>query len=353
MRVNPSKGVEVVGLSEWPVSSFEEINKAMVAANERRSVASTEMNATSSRAHTVVIISYSQKELHARGRGKHTVKSAKMNLVDLAGSERQAKSGAAGDRLKEGAMINLSLTTLGKVITALAEACTNPRASIARAIVIPYRDSKLTTILQDALGGNSKTVMICALSPADSNYDETLSTLRYADRAKMIKNRVTVNQEAKQDFVEELKMETQKLKAALMKEQALLKEVTEEKPKKIKEKDKGRLKLPAIKGAMTPQRMDSSAGMRKGKKKKQVGQSVEEIHASAATSIQALFRGYKTRNLEVEICPEGKPTLVSYDYSKIFDYDKMAIPGHLILRSSTTSEAALTALRQSFQASPR
>ena len=140
------------------------------------------IQATSSRAHTVVTICYTQLELNAKGPGKHSEKKAKMNLVDLAGSERAESTGATGDRLKEGAAINLSLTMLGNVITALAEKSNNPKKNV----LVPYRESKLTCILQDALGGNAKTIMICALSPADINYEETLGTLRYADRAKQV-----------------------------------------------------------------------------------------------------------------------------------------------------------------------
>ncbi|VDP61309.1 unnamed protein product [Schistosoma curassoni] len=142
----------------------------------RRTVAATNMNETSSRAHTIITITFDQ--LIGSEESKISRKRSVINLVDLAGSERAESTGATGDRLKEGAKINRSLSALGNVISALAE---NKK-------VIPYRDSILTKLLQNALGGNSKTVMIAAISPADINYDETLSTLRYADRAKQIKN---------------------------------------------------------------------------------------------------------------------------------------------------------------------
>ena len=205
VRMNPKTGVEVVGLTEWPVGSYKEIDERIETATKNRTVAATQMNvrsegekaivesfihfgdfgewqATSSRAHTVVTICYTQLELNAKGPGKHSEKKAKMNLVDLAGSERAESTGATGDRLKEGAAINLSLTMLGNVITALAEKSNNPKKNV----LVPYRESKLTCILQDALGGNAKTIMICALSPADINFEETLGTLRYADRAKQV-----------------------------------------------------------------------------------------------------------------------------------------------------------------------
>eukprot|EP00283_Hemiselmis_rufescens_P005402 CAMPEP_0173429138 /NCGR_PEP_ID=MMETSP1357-20121228/7926_1 /TAXON_ID=77926 /ORGANISM="Hemiselmis rufescens, Strain PCC563" /LENGTH=1106 /DNA_ID=CAMNT_0014393271 /DNA_START=100 /DNA_END=3420 /DNA_ORIENTATION=- len=208
VRMNPKSGVEVVGLSEWPVGSYKEIDERIETATKNRTVAATQMNATSSRAHTVVTIAYTQLELNAKGPGKHSEKKAKINLVDLAGSERAESTGATGDRLKEGAAINLSLTMLGNVITALAEKSNNPN----KKVLVPYRDSKLTCILQDALGGNAKTIMICALSPADINYEETLSTLRYADRAKQIKNKPKVNLDPTEVLIQQLKEENERLK---------------------------------------------------------------------------------------------------------------------------------------------
>ncbi len=110
-------------------------------------------------------------------------------LVDLAGSEKVGKTGATGDRLKEAAGINKSLSVLGLVISTLADKAMGK----GKGVVVPYRDSCLTRILQNALGGNSKTLMICAISPATDNYEETLSTLRYADQAKKIQNKAVIN----------------------------------------------------------------------------------------------------------------------------------------------------------------
>lgn len=129
-----------------------------------------------------------------------------INLVDLAGSERQGKTGATGQRLKEAVGINLSLTTLGQVISILAE-----NSSGANKFV-PYRNSSLTRILQNALGGNSQTIMICAVSPASDNYEETLSTLRYADQAKKIKNKPVVNESDTDKLIRELKAENDRLR---------------------------------------------------------------------------------------------------------------------------------------------
>ncbi|KAJ1620561.1 P-loop containing nucleoside triphosphate hydrolase protein, partial [Pavlovales sp. CCMP2436] len=161
--------------------------------NEMRAVAATNMNATSSRSHSIFIIRLLQKEVVA-GQQKDT--RATINLVDLAGSERQAKTGAMGDQLKQGANINKSLSALGNVINALAEQCKNPK----KKVFIPYRNSKLTRVLQESLGGNSVTVMLAALSPAAYNFDETLNTLQYAERAKSIQLKARKNTQVRGSF---------------------------------------------------------------------------------------------------------------------------------------------------------
>src|SRR5690606_38116597 len=136
-------------------------------------------------------------------------------LVDLAGSERANATGATGVRLREGSNINKSLTTLGRVIAALAEASNKGSSSKKNKDVVPYRDSVLTWLLKDSLGGNSMTAMIAAISPADINWDETLSTLRYADSAKRIKNHAVVNEDPNARMIRELKEELQQLRQKL------------------------------------------------------------------------------------------------------------------------------------------
>lgn len=136
--------------------------------------------------------------------GEEHLKAGKLNLVDLAGSERQKKTGAVGAQMKEGTKINLSLSALGNVISALGD----PGKGKGH---IPYRDSKLTRLLQDSLGGNTKTLMIAAVSPADKNYDETLSTLRYANRAKNITNKPKINEDPKDTLLREHKDEIARL----------------------------------------------------------------------------------------------------------------------------------------------
>merc|ERR1719309_1310793 len=144
--------------------------------------------------------------------GDQHIRKGKLNLVDLAGSERQAKTGATGDRLKEATKINLSLSALGNVISALVD---------GKSKHIPYRDSKLTRLLQDSLGGNTKTLMVACLSPADNNYEETLSTLRYANRAKNIKNKPTINEDPKDALLRQYQDEIRKLKRMLRSNQSL------------------------------------------------------------------------------------------------------------------------------------
>lgn len=174
---------------------------------KNRTIAATQMNATSSRAHTIITIELRQKIMSG---GVKVERVSLMNLIDLAGSERQSKTHATGDRLKEAVGINLSLTTLGQVISILAE-----NADGAHKFV-PYRNSSLTRILQNALGGNSQTVMICAISPANDNYEETLSTLRYADQAKKIKNKPVVNESETDKLIRELKAENDRLRKLLL-----------------------------------------------------------------------------------------------------------------------------------------
>ncbi|XP_065676074.1 kinesin-like protein KIF28 [Hydra vulgaris] len=209
VRQNPKLGsFYVQGLKFVAVGSYKEIEARTEEGTANRTVASTQMNATSSRAHTVVTIQFDQIEKNPAG--EETKKQSVINLVDLAGSERADSTGATGDRLKEGANINKSLSSLGNVISALADLSMGKKK-----VLVPYRDSVLTKLLQNALGGNSKTIMIAALSPADINYDETLGTLRYADRAKKIKNKAVVNENPMDKLIRELKEENEKLKKAM------------------------------------------------------------------------------------------------------------------------------------------
>ena len=211
LKVRESKtlGVYVQDLSKHPVDSYAKIEQKMDEGYLNRSIGSTQMNATSSRAHTIITIEFKQIIYENERR---TEKFSVINLVDLAGSEKAGQTGATGDRLKEGCAINKSLTVLGQCISTLADKAMGK----AKGTVVPYRDSALTRILQNALGGNSKTIMVCALSPASTNYEETLGTLRYADRAKKIQNQAVINESAQDKIIRELREENEKLKKMLM-----------------------------------------------------------------------------------------------------------------------------------------
>ncbi|XP_065129758.2 kinesin-like protein KIF1A isoform X21 [Paramisgurnus dabryanus] len=217
VREHPLLGPYVEDLSKLAVTSYNDIQDLMDSGNKARTVAATNMNETSSRSHAVFNIIFTQKR-HDAETNNTSEKVSKISLVDLAGSERADSTGAKGTRLKEGANINKSLTTLGKVISALAEVDSGINKNKKKKKVesfIPYRDSVLTWLLRENLGGNSRTAMVAALSPADINYDETLSTLRYADRAKQIRCNAVINEDPNNRLVRELKDEVSRLKDLL------------------------------------------------------------------------------------------------------------------------------------------
>ena len=200
LKEDPESGVYVKDLSSFVVKSVKEIDQVFIAGTKNRTVGATLMNADSSRSHSIFSIIIEQSGIVG---GETQMAMGKLNLVDLAGSERQAKTGAAGTRLKEATKINLSLSALGNVIKALVD----PKKGH-----VPYRDSKLTRLLQDSLGGNAKTVMIANMGPADYNFDETINTLRYANRAKSIKNKPKINEDPKDAMLREFQDEIAKLK---------------------------------------------------------------------------------------------------------------------------------------------
>uniref|UniRef100_A0A8C7R9D0 Kinesin motor domain-containing protein n=1 Tax=Oncorhynchus mykiss TaxID=8022 RepID=A0A8C7R9D0_ONCMY len=236
LRVREHKvlGPYVDGLSRLAVANYKDIESLMSEGNKSRTVAATNMNEESSRSHAVfnIILTHTLKDLQSGTSGE---KVSKLSLVDLAGSERAAKTGATGERMKEGSNINKSLTTLGLVISALAEqGCGKNKTKF-----VPYRDSVLTWLLKDSLGGNSRTAMVATVSPAADNYDETLSTLRYADRAKSIVNHAVVNEDPNARIIRELREEVEKLRDQLTQAESMkapeLKERLEESEKLIQE----------------------------------------------------------------------------------------------------------------------
>ncbi|KAF0043543.1 hypothetical protein F2P81_004880 [Scophthalmus maximus] len=236
LRVREHKvlGPYVDGLSRLAVACYKDIESLMSEGNKSRTVAATNMNEESSRSHAVfnIILTHTLKDLKSGTSGE---KVSRLSLVDLAGSERAAKTGAAGERLKEGSNINKSLTTLGLVISALAEQGTAKNKNK----FVPYRDSVLTWLLKDCLGGNSRTAMVATVSPAADNYEETLSTLRYADRAKSIVNHAVVNEDPNARIIRELREEVEKLRVQLTQAESLkapeLKERLQESEKLIQE----------------------------------------------------------------------------------------------------------------------
>ncbi|CAI2350521.1 unnamed protein product [Caenorhabditis sp. 36 PRJEB53466] len=205
IKERPDGGVYVKDLTSKLTRSVAEIQEVMIRGNAHRSVGRTNMNEHSSRSHAIFIITVECSRVGGDGESHITV--GRLNLVDLAGSERQSKTGATGERFKEATKINLSLSALGNVISALVD---------SKSAHIPYRDSKLTRLLQDSLGGNSKTVMVACIGPASYNFEETLGTLRYANRAKNIKNQPKINEDPKdallREFQEEIEMLREQLK---------------------------------------------------------------------------------------------------------------------------------------------
>ncbi|XP_068096184.1 LOW QUALITY PROTEIN: kinesin-like protein KIF14 [Hyperolius riggenbachi] len=210
VREHPLLGPYVEELSVNVVSSFQDIQSWLELGNKQRATAATGMNDKSSRSHSVFTLTMTQTKTEVVDGEEHDHRiTSRINLVDLAGSERCASAKTNGDRLKEGISINKSLLTLGKVISALSES-----SQLKKKVFIPYRESVLTWLLKDSLGGNSKTSMIATISPAVSNIEETLSTLRYAKQACLIINTAKVNEDMNAKLIRELKGEIDKLRAA-------------------------------------------------------------------------------------------------------------------------------------------
>jgi len=204
IRENVNSGVYVDGLTMRVVKSVAQIDEVQKDGKKNRSTGATAMNQTSSRSHSIFTIVVESSDTGPDGESR--IKVGKLNLVDLAGSERQSKTQAEGDRLKEAININKSLSALGNVISALVD---------NKSSHIPYRDSKLTRLLEDSLGGNTKTVMIANCGPADYNYEETISTLRYANRAKQIKNKPKINEDPKDAMLRQFQDEIMRLRKQL------------------------------------------------------------------------------------------------------------------------------------------
>ncbi|XP_051550144.1 kinesin-like protein KIF14 [Myxocyprinus asiaticus] len=217
VREHPVFGPYVADLSTNVVTSYADIQIWLELGNKQRATAATGMNDKSSRSHSVftLVMTQTKTEFVEEEEHDHCITS-RINLVDLAGSERCTSAQTSGDRLREGASINKSLLTLGKVISSLSE-----QSQSRKKVFTPYRESVLTWLLKESLGGNSKTAMIATLSPAVSNMDESLSTLRYAQQARMIINIAKVNEDTNAKLIRELKAEVEKLRAAQMSSQGI------------------------------------------------------------------------------------------------------------------------------------
>ncbi|XP_032522833.1 kinesin-like protein Klp68D isoform X2 [Danaus plexippus] len=205
IRGQELNGFYIPEMTSVVCKSAAEMVRVMASGNKHRAAARTDMNEHSSRSHAVFLVT-----LETAHRATNRIRVGKLNLVDLAGSERQRKTGAGAERLREAARINQALSSLGNVISALAE--NSPH--------VPYRDSKLTRILQDSLGGNSKTIMIANIGPASYNYDETITTLRYAHRAKAIKNKPVRNEDPKDAKLREYQAEIERLRTLIERRKA-------------------------------------------------------------------------------------------------------------------------------------
>ncbi|XP_017485784.1 PREDICTED: LOW QUALITY PROTEIN: kinesin-like protein KIF3A [Rhagoletis zephyria] len=296
VKERPDIGVFVKDLSGYVVHNADDLENIMRLGNKNRAVGATKMNQESSRSHAIFSITVESSEL---SQGDMTnVRMGKLQLVDLAGSERQSKTQASGQRLKEATKINLSLSVLGNVISALVD---------GKSTHIPYRNSKLTRLLQDSLGGNSKTVMCATISPADTNYMETISTLRYASRAKNIQNRMRVNEEPKDALLRHFQEEIARLRKQL--EESNHEDPISEEDDEDADEDEGDIEIeieetPTINGKKSKKREKSDA--EKEEKERQAREHQREIEH--AKSEQEQLRN-KLMSLEGKILVGGENLL--------------------------------------------
>ena len=213
VREHPITGVFVEGLSYCAVDCYDDVEVLMEEGTAARTIGATNMNASSSRSHSIFEIVITQ-EFTDPATKQTSEKQSRVVLIDLAGSERAGSTGATGTRLKEGAQINKSLSALGQCIRSLADAAASKSGQLDLKKV-PFRNSVLTMLLKNSLAGNSKTTMLAAVSPADVNYSESLSTLRYAQSAKKIATKAVVTQDPTAKLIKELREEVQRLKSEM------------------------------------------------------------------------------------------------------------------------------------------
>ncbi|XP_054742880.1 kinesin-like protein Klp68D [Anastrepha obliqua] len=282
-------GVYVPNLHAINCKSVDDMLNVMHIGNKNRTVGFTNMNEHSSRSHAIFMIRIEMCDIET-----NTIKVGKLNLIDLAGSERQSKTGASAERLKEASKINLALSSLGNVISALAE--NSPH--------VPYRDSKLTRLLQDSLGGNSKTIMIANIGPSSYNYNETLTTLRYASRAKTIQNKPVKNEDPQDAKLKEYQEEIERLKRLIAPKQ-------QQRTEKIGKKRQRKPKKEKVSNEVVQMEVEES---------EEEPESDKENEAEAAKSNEELERervetaklATKLAELESQLVRGGKNLLDTY-----------------------------------------
>uniref|UniRef100_A0A8C9MND6 Kinesin family member 27 n=1 Tax=Serinus canaria TaxID=9135 RepID=A0A8C9MND6_SERCA len=213
IREDEKGNTVIVGAKEFQVECADEVISLLESGNAARHTGTTQMNEHSSRSHAIFTISIHQKQSAEYQNAAQDSITSKFHFVDLAGSERVAKTGNTGERFKESVQINSGLLALGNVISALGD----PKR---KSVHIPYRDAKITRILKDSLGGNAKTVMITCISPSSLDFDESLNSLKYANRAKNIRNKPVVNYNPEKDRIDEMELEIRLLREALQSQQA-------------------------------------------------------------------------------------------------------------------------------------
>ncbi|XP_004530270.1 kinesin-like protein Klp68D [Ceratitis capitata] len=282
-------GVYVPNLHAINCKSVDDMLNVMHIGNKNRTVGFTNMNEHSSRSHAIFMIRIEMCDIET-----NTIKVGKLNLIDLAGSERQSKTGASAERLKEASKINLALSSLGNVISALAE--NSPH--------VPYRDSKLTRLLQDSLGGNSKTIMIANIGPSAYNYNETLTTLRYASRAKTIQNKPVKNEDPQDAKLKEYQEEIERLKRLIAPKQQQRTEKTAKKRQRKPKKEK-------VSNEVVQQEIEESEEEPESDKENEaeVAKSNEELERER---VETAKLATKLAELESQLVRGGKNLLDTY-----------------------------------------
>ncbi|XP_034482837.1 kinesin-like protein Klp68D [Drosophila innubila] len=303
-------GVYVPNLHAINCKSVDDMANVMRLGNKNRTVGFTNMNEHSSRSHAIFMIKIEMCDTET-----NTIKVGKLNLIDLAGSERQSKTGASAERLKEASKINLALSSLGNVISALAE--NSPH--------VPYRDSKLTRLLQDSLGGNSKTIMIANIGPSNYNYNETLTTLRYSQRAKNIQNQPVKNEDPQDAKLKEYQEEIERLKRLIAPQQQQRSEKLAAAAKKREKKPKREPVRRELTGSATQELQQSTEEDKESEEELSEPESDKENEAEVAKSSEQLERervenaklAAKLAELEGQLVRGGKNLLDTYSERQI------------------------------------